>query len=64
MPLRTRNCWISQGGYINGKYQGREDSNTIKYYTVTVYYTQAFKQHTADPRTFIDQVKGWFFFSE
>ena len=26
-------------------------------YTVTVYYTRTFKQHTADPNTFIDQVR-------
>ena len=64
MPLRTRNCWISQDRYINGKYQGETDHDTITYYTVTVYYTQTFKQQTADPRTFIDQVKGWFFFSD
>ena len=37
--------------------QGRQDSTTVAEYTVTVYYTKTFKDNTADPHTFIDQVK-------
>lgn len=36
--------------------QGRADTTTVVEFTVTVYYTQIFKQSTADPATFIDQV--------
>jgi len=36
--------------------QGRSDSSSIVEYTVTVYYTTQFKQTTADPALFIDQV--------
>ena len=36
--------------------QGRYDSSSITEYTVTVYYNQMFKQTTADPHLFIDQV--------
>ena len=35
---------------------GRADDTTIVEYTVTVYYTKGFKETTADPATFIDQV--------
>jgi len=31
-------------------------ATTVVEFTVTVYYTQIFKQSTADPATFIDQV--------
>ena len=36
--------------------RGRVDNSTIVEYTITVYYTKEFKQTTADPLTFIDQV--------
>ena len=36
--------------------QGRADATTVVEYTVTVYYTKGFKETTADPATFIDQV--------
>jgi hypothetical protein len=35
---------------------GRADHTTVVEYTVTVYYTKGFKETTADPTTFIDQV--------
>jgi hypothetical protein len=36
--------------------QGRQDTTTMAEFTVTVYYTKTFKENTADPHTFIDQV--------
>ena len=36
--------------------RGREDRSTIVEYSITVYYTKEFKEATADPITFIDQV--------
>ena len=36
--------------------EGRTDRDTMVDFTVTVYYTSKFKQSTADPQTFIDQV--------
>ena len=36
--------------------KGRADDSTIVEYSVTVYYTKAFRESTADPITFIDQV--------
>ena len=36
--------------------EGRTDSSSLVTFTVTVYYTRQFRQSTADPHTFIDQV--------
>ena len=36
--------------------RGKVDSSTIAEFTITVYYTKEFKESTADPLTFIDQV--------
>ena len=36
--------------------RGKVDSSTIAEFTITVYYTKEFKETTADPLTFIDQV--------
>ena len=36
--------------------RGHEDRSTIVEYSITVYYTKEFKEATADPITFIDQV--------
>ena len=36
--------------------RGRMDRSTIVEYSITVYYTKEFKESTADPITFIDQV--------
>ena len=36
--------------------KGRADPETVVEYTITVHYTKAFKEATADPQTFIEQV--------
>ena len=36
--------------------KGRADNSTVVEYSVTVYYTKGFKESTADPETFINQV--------
>ena len=36
--------------------RGEEDRSSIVEYTITVHYTREFREVTADPLTFIDQV--------